>query len=190
MRPTRNLITPLRVTMLGIRLIVLLLSANCVYYLGSILFSIAGDRGVGLAAAGPYAAMLLVYIGVILLLLRYSDPIAKSLSRNIPGFAVASRWSRVELLAAIIAGVAAWEFLAAIPGFIRGLFAIVERYTEYTAGGVSDRDRFNTVVIGFIGELLRIGVSALVFLKSGRIALYWDRRQSAEGLRATRAAVR
>ena len=187
MNPVRNFITPLRVTILGVRLIALLLLANCIYYLGSILFSlVAGSRGPGLSAAGPYAAMLLAYLAAVCVLLWYSAPIARSLSRNLPGFVAPSRWSRVELLAAIIAGVAAWEFLAGIPMFFERLFSILAHYLDYNVGDMTERDRFNVIVFGFIGASLRIGVSAIVFLKSGRLAMFWDRRQSAEGLRSGR----
>jgi len=189
MRPMRNTMTPLRFSILGIRLVVLLLLVNCVYYAANLMYTLAHAHEMG-RAAGTYAAMLLAYVIAAFALLRYPDWFARTLSRNLPVFVAVSRWSRVELVAAILAGVAAFEVISAIPSFFQQLYSILERYLDYTASGVSDTERFNAITVGFIGASLRICVAGIVFLKSGRLATYWDRRQSADGLRGTRGRVR
>ena len=188
MRATRNMLTPLKLSIIGVRLVVVLLLANCLCYAGLLLDAFA-HREVPRLAAATYAATLLIYAIVVFVLLWRPERIARTLSRDLPGFVAGSRWSRVELVAAILAGVAAYEAISGIPTFFNALYALLDRYLEYTSRDLSERDRFNGIVIGFIGATLRVGVASLVFVKSGRLAMYWDRRQSADGLRGTRGRV-
>jgi len=185
MRAAKNTLTPRKLSVIGVRLVVVLLLANCLFYVGLLLDAFT-HREVPRLAAATYAATLLVYAIVVFALLWRSDWFAETLSRGLPGFVAGSRWSRVELVAAILAGVAAYEVISGIPSLFNQLYALVDRYLEYTPRDLAERDRINGVVVGFVGATLRVGVAAIVFVKSGRLAMYWDRRQTADGLRAGR----
>jgi hypothetical protein len=186
MEPNRKSITPLKFCILGIRLVALLMFFSSLTYGGYLLIALVGRTPLTEAAAGPHAAILLVYAIVLLIFIRYPEPIARTLSRGIPRFTVQSRWTRIELLAAILAAVAVYEMLSGIPMLFNQLYGILTRYQDMIAEGASEKGRFDLLVVGLFGSILKIGIAGLVFVKSDNLAVFWDRWQTAGGLRNNR----
>jgi hypothetical protein len=186
MEPNRKSITPLRFCILGIRLVALLMFFSSLSYVGYLLVALVNRGSWGDAVAGPQAAILLVYAIVLLIFIRYPERIARTLSKGLPRFTVQSRWTRIELVAAIIAAVAVYEILSSIPAFLNQLYGILTRYQDMIAEGASEKERLNLLVVGLIGTVLRIGIAGLIFVKSGSLAVLWDRWQIVGGLGSTR----
>jgi hypothetical protein len=122
LEPDRTIITPLRFCIPGIRLVALFMFFSSLSYVGYLLNALVNRGPWSDAVAGPQAAILVVYVIVLMILLRYPEPIARILSKGVPRISVRSRWTRVELVAAIIAGVAAYEMLSSIPAVFSRYF--------------------------------------------------------------------
>jgi hypothetical protein len=183
MEPNRTLITPLRFCILAIRLVALFMFFSSLSYVGYLLNAVVNRGPWSDAVAGPQAAILVVYVIVLMILLRYPEPIARVLSRGVPRIGVRSRWTRVDLLAAIIAGVAAYEILSSIPAVFSQLYGLLTHYASLTEEGAAEKERFNLLVVGICGTALRIGISGFVFVKSGQVAVLWDQWQTTGELR-------
>jgi hypothetical protein len=186
MEPNRKSITPLKFCILGIRLVALLMFFSSLTYVGYLLLALVSRTSWTEVTAGPHAAILLVYAIVLLIFIRYPEPIARLLSRRIPRFTVQSRWTRIELLAAILAAVAVYEMLSGIPMLFTQLYGILTRYQDLNSGGASEKERFDLLVVGLFGSIVKICIAGLVFVNSDNLAMFWDRRQTAGGLRNSR----
>jgi hypothetical protein len=186
MRPLQTSITPLRFCILAIRLMALLMLFSSLYYLGHIIYELVSNGPWRETVVGPEAATLLVYAIVLMIFVRYPAPIARAISKGLPRFVVRSRWTRVDLLAAIIASVAVYEMLAALPLFLNQLYGILTRYEGMIGEGAPEKARFNLLVFGFVATILRMAVSGIVFIRGGTIAQFWDRWQTAGGLKIQR----
>ena len=178
MEPYRTFITPLRFCILAIRLVALFMFFSSLSYVGYLLNALVNRGPWSDAASGPQAAILVVYVIVLMILFRYPEPIARILSKGVPRINARSRWTRVELLAAIIAGVAAYEILSSIPAVFSQLYGILTHYAYLTDERAAEKERFNLLVVGICGTALRIGISGLVFVKSGHVAALWDQWQT------------
>jgi hypothetical protein len=189
MQPTRNTMTPVRISILGLRFIAVLLFVDMVPsvgYLVGLLATPTNNTDWGWVLASPSVASLMVHGIMLLILLRYSEPIARALSRSLPKFVVGTRWTRRDMVAAIFAGVAMFEMLSGIPALVSQTYGIISRYRELTIANAPERVRFNALLFGLIGAMLRVGIAGLIFLKSSRLAVAWERWQSAGGLKRRR----
>ncbi len=183
MSPIQTYITPFKFSMLAIRTVALFLFFSSLSYVSYLLVDLVERTPLSEATVGPYAAVILIYAIVLWVLIRHPEPIARVLSGGVPRFTTRSRWTKAELLATIIAAVAVYEILSGIPSLFSQIYGIFGRYSDMLGYGAPEKARFNLLVVGLFGSILKIVAASIVFLRSDELAAFWDRQQGGTALK-------
>jgi multisubunit Na+/H+ antiporter MnhB subunit len=109
----------------------------------------------------------------IIVLFKYSGPIANKVINSIPEETVQSNWNPTNVLSILIAGSAVLTILSAIPRFINQLYGLLT-VNQNKLSYLSEKKMFNDSFIGIIGTVLQIVIAGIVFINAQRIAEYWE----------------
>ena len=170
-------LTSKRVVLLMLRLIALFFLMSAITTLGYLLFPAAREANWKEIVSGPYFAGFLVNVAVVIVLFVYSDGISRILVRGLPRAQLHSRWSNVELLSIVIAGVSAYTILSAAPPFLNHLFTLLTLRNKMAQTGYENPVMVNNLISELLGSSLRLVIAIVCFLYSSKLAMLWERYQ-------------
>lgn len=124
-----------------------------------------------------FILQFVIYLLLAFLLFKFSTPIAEFLLRNVPDGSTETISLNKTLLPILIAACAIYYLLSAIPQLVSQLYTMYSFYQEDLMTQ-TEKDRINKIILRFIGVVFQIVVSALVFLKSNKLARFWEKIQT------------
>jgi hypothetical protein len=165
--------TPKTITIIALRLIAVYLFFELIPSVQRVLFSLRDTEFASWEATRFSLVLIVLYIMAIIILFKYSGPIANKVINTIPEETVQSNWTPINILSILIAGSAVLTILSAIPRFISQLYGLLTVYQNKLIY-LTEKKMFNDSFIGIIGTVLQIVVAGIVFINAERIALYWE----------------
>jgi hypothetical protein len=163
---------------LVLRLIVLFLLFQSLSSIGAAVYALAIPDSHTSDFVGFQLSMSLAYFVALLILFKYASPIAEKVSKGISEDVIHTRWSSVELLTIVLAGVAAYIILSSVPIVVNQVFGIAGYYSWNRSFDYIPKGRLNDLFIGLLGTFIKIGVATIVFVKAKRVATLWEHWQS------------
>ena len=162
------------ISILGVRLIIVFLVFQTLGSVGVTVYSFAVQDSFSL----DFIAFPVGYLITLLLLFKYADSIAELVSAGVSESPTPGTMNMIDLMTAILAGVAAYVVLSTVPTVINQLYSVLNSYWWNFEQGHLLKGRINDLFVGVIGSLIKIGIASGVFVKSRRLAIAWDNWQS------------
>ena len=168
---------PKTFTIILLKLFSIYLFFQAVPVLGDFIYSFTESEVRTVSVIGYFILQIGIYLISVFVLFKFSNPIAEFMLRNVHDDSNEIISVNKTLLPILIAACAVYYFLSAIPQLVSQLYTMFSFYQEELMTQ-TEKERINKIVLRFISVVFQIVVSALVFLKSNKIAQFWEKQQT------------
>jgi hypothetical protein len=162
-------------TVIALRFLVIYLFFQIIPSVGFTLYSIVVEpESRTFSIIGYQLAMVTLYLVPAIILFFYSNSVARKITNDIPNEIIKSDLNSINLLSILISASAVFVIISSIPGFINQLYSLITFYqTELLLE--AEKYRFNQSIIGVLGITFEIVIAVIVFIKSKKLASYWEK---------------
>ena len=114
-----------------------------------------------------------LYLIAIILLFKYSIPIANIIIKPIEDDSADDIKKNTNLLAIFIAGIALYIIVESLPSFMNQVYTFINYYQDELLN-IPEKTRFIKTLLSLIGVVLEMLVAFILFIKARKIAETWE----------------
>ncbi len=166
--------TPKTLSVLVVRLIVFYLLLLSLGTLGITIYDVTVFDRADVPGAAYQLIVPLSYFVILILVLKFSGPIAGKISDGLPAIPAGIPWTATDVTVAILQGITALIVLSAIPMLVNNLYAILEANRQMKSEGLAEKERLDRLFLGLFGTLIQVAVAVVVSKKARRLAAMYE----------------